>query len=818
LTGNEISHSSIGIEVKKSDPLIMDNDIKWTNISGIEVTSESNPEITDNNLTENLQSGITVQEGATPLITGNLFNFNLYGMTIRGADIDIQDNSFKYNDFAILCEDGADSVFFNNTFLESTFFDFALKRDSHPIVQSSPFNKSHVAADVTSSLLVQWRAEFVVVNSKEVPLKDASVTFYDNGDNVGYYDKTEFGGVLPPFKITEAEIGYDGIRDYGPYRVDIQWEDERNETLLAADRDYDDLLYLNFRPILTLEDIAVIEEVEDVIDLTSTLSDGDGNVEDITITTDSDHIKVDNITKQITLYYEEEINYEIVTFNVSDGISTESYNVIITVIPINDRPTFNGPIPNFEVYEDVGWSLNLSQYFDDEENPEGLLFNCSHPEIIIDNTSKHAIWKAADTQESLKNVIITAMDNGNMYAISNAFTLTLIPVNDRPVYVGGLKNATVREDTRWEISLLDYFIDEEDRAGLTYSASDPRIKMDPKNRTASWSPVEGDVSIVGLTFTAHDAEDPELSVTSEPISLVFEPVDDPPMFLKACMEDVPDTIYSGQKWQIVLSDCFHDEEHDLLEFDSNYRSKFEIVNDSLGRVKAVWEPKDHGTDIEVKDLVFFATQVSGESKGRRAKSDPINITFKTNQTQGPVEPEIRYLPSEIPWYVYASIPVAIFLTALVFFAYRRLRYHKYEIQDIFLVFNDGRLVTHMTGGGEVSDMDQDILASMLTAIQDFVKESLASREVSSLDEMKYGGMNILIERGIFAYLSVVISGNVTNKLKDEMKETLRNVERKYATILEGWDGDNKKLADLEDELNMLIDGQPKNALDLLRSY
>jgi hypothetical protein len=335
---------------------------------------------------------------------------------------------------------------------------------------------------------------------------------------------------------------------------------------------------------------------------------------------------------------------------------------------------------------------------------------------------------------------------------------------------------------------------------------------------AFWSPKEGDVSVVGLTFTAYDADDKDLFVTSRPISLIFEPVDDPPEYREGCMEGVPDVIYTGQVWQVVLSDCFYDEENDRLKFESNYKSKIEIFNDSLGRVKAVWTPEDLGTDIEIKKLVFYAYQIEGESKGRRAQSEAINITFKTNQTTNPVPPQVQLIYQKIPWYVYASIPIAMVGTAVTFYAYRRLKYHKYEIRDIFLVFNDGRLITHMTGEGEVSDIDEDILASMLTAIQDFVKESLASREVSSLDEMKYGDMNILIERGIFAYLSVVIKGYVTGKLKNEMKESLRNIERKYATILEGWDGDNKKLSDLEDELNLLIKNQPKNAFDLLKSY
>jgi len=59
---------------------------------------------------------------------------------------------------------------------------------------------------------------------------------------------------------------------------------------------------------------------------------------------------------------------------------------------------------------------------------------------------------------------------------------------------------------------------------------------------------------------------------------------------------------------------------------------------------------------------------------------------------------------------------------------------------------------------------------------------------------------------------------VTEKLKDDMKEALRHVEKKYATILENWDGDNKKLGKIDHSLKELIEKQPKNLFDLLRSY
>lgn len=822
INGNTISHADFGIVVKDSNLTISENDISNTNSSGIELRRNAVPEIFYNNITFNKRSGLTLQNGSWPNIHDNMISDNMYGISMNDADITLKDNLFSFNEFAVNCDNGDNSVFINNTFLASELFDFVVRHGSHPIVRSSPINKSRVTADMSSSLLVEWMVRVNVINSQGTPIVDAVLNLHNKDSDFIHYDRSEIGGRVPTFRTLEAEIEFDGVHDFGPFTFEVQKNGETNTTEMDIDKDIEQDLYLNYKPVLFINELLVEEDRDYILDLNDYLDDDDGNIEDLVITTnDPGNITIENDTKIMTIHYSRDINYKIVTFNISDGISSLYQDVILQVTPFNDRPTFTGTIPNFEVYEDIGWSLNLTEYFDDEERSEGLLFTSTHPEIDIDNDTKTASWSAStEDVGGLEFVVFRALDmmDLSLYIESNPFDLDLVPVNDRPVYLGGMENATVIEDLRWDIWLRTFFDDEENRIGLNFTSSDPRINI-TDDMHAVWTPEEGDTSIVGLTFRAYDAEDERLFAVSEPITLTFQAVDDPPVFRKVCLEGVSTTIYQGQIWQLVLTDCFFDEERDPLVYEANFGASrnFKIVNDSLGRVKAVWNPQG-GSEQTITNLLLYAYQNEGDAKGRRALSPMINLTFKPNQTTGPQKPPTTIYITEIPTWVYVLIPVAIIGTAVAFYTYRRVKYHKYRIQDIFLIFNDGRLITHMTGEGKISEIDEDILASMLTAIQDFVKDSLSSREVSSLDEMKYGDMKILIERGIFAYLSVVISGNVTEKLKDDLKEVLRNVERKYATILEAWDGDNRKLKNMKHEIKKLIEKQPENILDLLRSY
>jgi hypothetical protein len=125
------------------------------------------------------------------------------------------------------------------------------------------------------------------------------------------------------------------------------------------------------------------------------------------------------------------------------------------------------------------------------------------------------------------------------------------------------------------------------------------------------------------------------------------------------------------------------------------------------------------------------------------------------------------------------------------------------IEDVFLMYRDGRLIAHNTRRLR-PDVDGDILSGMLTAVTAFVKESFREADTEELNELRYGKTKILIERGEYICLAVVVSGVASPKMREKMKESVKSISQTYADVLENWDGSVSKLKDINQIVERLI--------------
>lgn len=109
------------------------------------------------------------------------------------------------------------------------------------------------------------------------------------------------------------------------------------------------------------------------------------------------------------------------------------------------------------------------------------------------------------------------------------------------------------------------------------------------------------------------------------------------------------------------------------------------------------------------------------------------------------------------------------------------------IEDVFLIHRNGCLLAHNTRRLKPA-MDDEILSGMLTAVQDFIKDAFKDEKKWELRRLEFGDSDIMIERGKFAYLAVIHSGENDREVERRMKEVLTKVERKYGKTLAQWDG------------------------------
>ena len=72
---------------------------------------------------------------------------------------------------------------------------------------------------------------------------------------------------------------------------------------------------------------------------------------------------------------------------------------------------------------------------------------------------------------------------------------------------------------------------------------------------------------------------------------------------------------------------------------------------------------------------------------------------------------------------------------------------------------------------------------MLSAIQDFVKDSFNEKEQSGLDTIRFGELRLWSEVGPFATLVAVIRGNPPEELHEIVRDVLLRIHREYSAGL-----------------------------------
>jgi hypothetical protein len=130
------------------------------------------------------------------------------------------------------------------------------------------------------------------------------------------------------------------------------------------------------------------------------------------------------------------------------------------------------------------------------------------------------------------------------------------------------------------------------------------------------------------------------------------------------------------------------------------------------------------------------------------------------------------------------------------------RFEPPSVSDVFLVYGDGVIIRHMSKRGTMS-MDEDLAIAMLTAIQEFVQQSMRSAQLKS---MQAGDNNILIERdpGKLFYIAVIHTGSVTEELRRAINYATRSIKEEFGETLNKWDGNIAKFEGVDRYLDQIL--------------
>ena len=113
----------------------------------------------------------------------------------------------------------------------------------------------------------------------------------------------------------------------------------------------------------------------------------------------------------------------------------------------------------------------------------------------------------------------------------------------------------------------------------------------------------------------------------------------------------------------------------------------------------------------------------------------------------------------------------------------------YRVEQVFLIHREtGLLLQHVVSPNAVSK-DPDLVSGMLTAIQDFVRDSFEVQKDEALNQLSLGDVSVFIEQGPYAVLAAVVRGNPPADLRTLLADTLAALHSQFHDELQSYQGD-----------------------------
>lgn len=114
----------------------------------------------------------------------------------------------------------------------------------------------------------------------------------------------------------------------------------------------------------------------------------------------------------------------------------------------------------------------------------------------------------------------------------------------------------------------------------------------------------------------------------------------------------------------------------------------------------------------------------------------------------------------------------------------------YRVEQVLLIHKETGLLIHEAAAESVTSRDSDVIAGMLTAIQDFARDSFSNQDEAVLNTMKAGDLTLWVEQGPQAAIACVIRGNPHPSLRYELQNAVQQIHAEFGKELLRYDGDS----------------------------
>jgi outer membrane protein OmpA-like peptidoglycan-associated protein len=137
---------------------------------------------------------------------------------------------------------------------------------------------------------------------------------------------------------------------------------------------------------------------------------------------------------------------------------------------------------------------------------------------------------------------------------------------------------------------------------------------------------------------------------------------------------------------------------------------------------------------------------------------------------------------------------------------------RYRVEQVFLIHREtGLLLQHVARSDQVLQ-DSDLVSGMLTAIQDFVRDSFSGTGGHEIETIELGEFNLWVQHGPKAILAAVVSGTPPPELRNLLQRTLERVEAECGPFLSSFEGDATAFAEARPLLESCLLGRQAQKL------
>jgi hypothetical protein len=131
------------------------------------------------------------------------------------------------------------------------------------------------------------------------------------------------------------------------------------------------------------------------------------------------------------------------------------------------------------------------------------------------------------------------------------------------------------------------------------------------------------------------------------------------------------------------------------------------------------------------------------------------------------------------------------------------------VEHVYLTDTGGTPLVHLSRRIS-SDKDPDLVASMFTAIQNFMDDSFHSMGIGDVRSIEVGDRHhVAFGRGHAVLLYIVYRGRESNHLERRVIQMVGDIEARFATLLKSWQGDMDPIVALRAYLIQEWDLQPR---------